>query len=132
AARGGQRLSAHPTRGHRGMAEHDLQSIAFPTLGEAQVTRLSGCTAAVSRSYKDGQTLFAVGDRDMKFFVVKSGAVEIVDYSGDKPKRLTVHHQGQFTGEVTHLTGAPAVVSAIAQGPCEVVEISGEALRRLL
>jgi thioredoxin reductase (NADPH) len=114
------------------MAEHDLQSIAFPTLDEAQITRLSGCTAAVSRSFQDGQTLFAVGDRDPKFFVVKSGEVEIVDYSGDEPRRVTVHRQGQFTGEVSHLTGAPAVVSAIARGHCEVYEVAGEALRRVL
>src|SRR5438105_675599 len=114
------------------MAEHDLLSIAFPTLDEAQITRLSGCTSAVSKSYRDGQTLFAVGDRDMKFFVVKSGEVEIVDYSGDEPKRVTVHHQGEFTGDISHLTGAPAVVSAVARGRCDVVEVSGEALRHLL
>src|ERR1700694_2286094 len=98
------------------MAEHDLQSIAFPTLDEAQITRLSGCTAAVLRSYQEGQTLFAVGERDMKFFVVKSGEVEIIDHSGDEPKRLTVHRKGQFTGEVSHLTGTRAVVTAIPRG----------------
>ncbi|HZY90815.1 MAG TPA: FAD-dependent oxidoreductase [Gemmataceae bacterium] len=114
------------------MAEHDLLSIAFPTLDEAQITRLSGCTAAVPRSFQDGTALFAVGDRDPKFFVVKAGEVEIVDYSGDEPKRLTVHRPGQFTGDVTHLTGSPAVVSAIARGRCEVLEVPGEALRRLL
>src|SRR6266481_3331329 len=114
------------------MAEHDLQSIAFPRLDEAQIARLSGCTAARPRSYEDGQTLFAVGERDMKFFVVKSGEVEIVDSSGDEPKRVTVHHKGQFTGEVSHLTGVRAVVSAIARGHCEVLEVSGEALRRAL
>src|SRR5437016_6225336 len=111
------------------MAEHDLQSIAFPTLDEAQVTRLSSCTAAVSRSFQDGEELFAVGERDIKFFVVKSGEVEIVDHSGDEPKRVTVHRQGQFTGDVSHLTGARAVVSAVARGPCEVYEVSGERLR---
>src|SRR5438046_4214603 len=114
------------------MAENDLQSIAFPTLDEAQITRLSTCTEAASRFFKDGQTLFAVGGRDQKFFVVKSGEVEIVDYSGDEPKRLTVHRKGQFTGDISHVTGAPAVVSAIARGHCEVVEISGEGLRRVL
>jgi thioredoxin reductase (NADPH) len=114
------------------MAERDLQSIAFPTLDEAQIARLSGCTAAVSRSFQDGQKLFAVGDRDFKFFVVKSGEVEIVDYSGDEPKPVVVHRKGQFTGEVSHLTGAPAPVSGIARGHCEVVEVSGEALRRVL
>jgi thioredoxin reductase (NADPH) len=114
------------------MAEYSLQSIAFPTLDEAQITRLSGCTAAVFRSCTDGQTLFAVGERNQKFFVVKSGEIEILDYSGDEPKRVTVHRKGQFTGDVSHLTGTPAVVSAIARGPCEVIEISGDALRRVL
>src|SRR5207244_1830459 len=114
------------------MAENDLQSIAFPTLDEAQITRLSACTSAAPGSDKDGQTLFAVGDRNSKFFVVKSGEVEIIDYSGDEPKPLTVHRKGQFTGEVSHLTGTPAVASAIARGDCEVYEISGEDLRRVL
>jgi thioredoxin reductase (NADPH) len=114
------------------MALHDLQSIAFPTLDEAQIARLAGCTDAMPRTYEDGQTLFAVGERDMKFFVVKSGEVEIVDYSGDEPRRVTVHRAGQFTGDVSHLTGAKAVVSAIARGRCEVLEISGDALRRVL
>src|SRR5260370_12242369 len=125
-------LAFLPRRGHRGMAERNLQSIAFPTLDEAQIARLSGCTAAMPRSYEDGQTLFAVGERDMKFFVVKSGEIEIIDYSGDEPKRVTVHRTGQFTGDVSHLTGAPAVVSAIARGRSEVLEFSGEALRRVL
>jgi thioredoxin reductase (NADPH) len=114
------------------MAEYDLLSIAFPTLDEAQITRLSDCTAAVSRSYQDGRTLFAVGDRDFGFFVVKSGEVEIVDFSGDEPKRVVVHRQGQFTGDVSHLTGTPAVVSAFARGDCEVLAVSREQLRRVL
>src|SRR5262249_25832872 len=108
--------------GLQGMAEHNLQSIAFPKLDEAQVARLSDCTAAVSRSYKDGQTLFKVGDRNFKFFVVKAGEVEIVDYSGDEPKRLTTHRPGQFTGDISHLTGTPAVVRAIARAPWELKE----------
>jgi thioredoxin reductase (NADPH) len=114
------------------MAEHNLQSVAFPTLDEKQIARLSGCMAAVPRSFPDGQKLFSVGDRDFKFFVVKSGEVEIVDSTGDEPKRVTVHRPGEFTGDVSHLTGMPAVVSAIARGPCQVLEMSGEALRRLL
>ncbi len=114
------------------MAEHDLQSIAFPTLDETQVARLSRCTYAVSRSFEDGQTLFAVGQRNFGFFVVKSGAIEIVDLSGDEPRTVTTHHVGEFTGDLSHLTGAPAVVSAIARGPCQVLEVSGEALRRVL
>ena len=114
------------------MTEHDLQSIAFPTLDESQVAELGRCTTAAPKRYRDGQTLFTVGDRDFNFFIVKSGEVEIVDHSGDEPRILTIHHQGQFTGDISHLTGTPRVVSAIARGDGELYEISGEALRRVL
>ena len=114
------------------MAEHNLWSIAFPTLDEAQIAELGRCTTATPRLYQDGQTLFAVGDRDFKFFIVKSGDIEIVDHSGDVPKTLVVHTKGSFTGDISHLTGNPAVVSAVARGDCEVYEISGDALRRTL
>src|SRR3989475_10968337 len=114
------------------MNEHNLQSVAFPTLDETQISQLARCTHGEPKLFRDGQTLFAVGDQNMNFFIVKSGEVEIVDYSGDEPKTVTVHRQGEFTGDISHLTGAPAVVSAIARGPCEVLEVSGEALRRVL
>jgi thioredoxin reductase (NADPH) len=114
------------------MAEHNLWSIAFPTLNEAQIAELARCTTATPKLYRDGQTLFAVGDRDFKFFIVKSGEVEIVDHSGDKPKTVTVHTRGSFTGDISHLTGNPAVVSAVARGDCEVYQISGNDLRQVL
>src|SRR5207245_954149 len=104
----------------------------FPTLEEAQIAELARFAAAVPRSYRDGQTLIAVGERDFKFLVVKSGEVAIVDHSGDEPKTIVVHRQGQFTGEVSLLTGAPAVASAVARGDCQVYELSREALRRVL
>jgi thioredoxin reductase (NADPH) len=114
------------------MIEHNLQSIAFPTLDEAQINQLGRCTDALPKLYRNGQTLFAVGDHDMKFFIVKSGEVEILDYSGDKPKTLVIHRKGEFTGDISHVTGLPAIVSAVARGDCEVYEVTGDALRRAL
>src|SRR3989449_1074013 len=114
------------------MPEHNLQSIAFPTLDEPQISKPAQCPTATPKVYRDGQTLFAIGDRDFKFFIVKSGEIEIVDHSGDEPKTVTVHRKGQFTGEISHLTGNPAVVSAVARGDCEVYVVSGDVLRRIL
>src|SRR5579872_5667203 len=102
------------------MNEHSLQSIAFPTLDETQIGQLARCTDAAPKLYSDGQTLFRAGDRNMNFFIVKSGEVEIVDYSGDEPKTLTSHGPGQFTGDISLVTGLPAVVGAVARGDCEV------------
>jgi thioredoxin reductase (NADPH) len=114
------------------MPEHDLQTIAFPTLDDTQMASLAGCTLTSLKRHADGETLFRVGDRDFKFFVIKSGEVEIVDPYGDTPKTLVVHRAGQFTGDVSHLTGNPAVVTAIARSDCEAYELSGDALRKLL
>ena len=114
------------------MSEPNLQSVAFPILDETQINQLARCTHAEPKLFRDGQTLFSVGDLNINFFIVKSGEVEIVDYSGDEPKTVTIHSAGQFTGDISHLTGLPAVVSAVARGDCEVYEITGDALRNAL
>jgi signal-transduction protein with cAMP-binding, CBS, and nucleotidyltransferase domain len=102
------------------MAEYDLNAVAFPKLDEAQMAALGGCAKASLKEYRAGQALFDVGQRDFKFFVVKSGEVEVVDPAGEAPKTVAVHGPGEFTGDVAHLTGTPAVVRAVARTDCEV------------
>lgn len=114
------------------MAEPTLQSVAFPTLTNAQIADLARCAAAVPRRCTDGETLVRVGERDFPFFIVKSGSIETVDYSGDEPRTITLLHTGQFTGEVSHLTGSPAVASLVARGDTEVYVVSRHALREVL
>src|SRR5580692_4884159 len=108
------------------MAEHTLHSIASPVLSEAQISQAANCTTLTPKHYQDGETLIAIGDRAFKFFIVKSGEVEIIDYSSDEPKTITIHRKGQFTGEISHLTGTPAIFRAVARGDCQVFEISEE------
>lgn len=67
------------------MPQHHLESIAFPTLDETQIAQLARCTTATPKACRDGQILFAVGERNAKFFIVKSGEVEVLDQSGDTP-----------------------------------------------
>ena len=114
------------------MAEHTLKSIAFPTLDEAQIAQLVSCTTVKPRHCNDGEKLISVGERDLKFFIVKSGEIEIVDCSGEAPKTIAVHHKGEFTGDISHLTGMPSIISAYARGDCEVFEMSSAALREVL
>lgn len=114
------------------MAEHDLQAVAFPKLDGARIATLGRCIPASLKRYRDGEILVLAGDRDFKFFVVKSGAIEIVDPSVEPPKTVVVHGPGEFTGDVAHLTGSASIISAVARGDCEVYEISPDALRQLL
>ena len=55
------------------MAEHTLQSIAFPVLDADQIAQLANCTTVAPKQYRDGETLIPVGDRLFKFFIVKIG-----------------------------------------------------------
>jgi thioredoxin reductase (NADPH) len=106
--------------------------MAFPTLSEEQIAQLGRYAGAPPKKFRAGEALFRTGDRDSKFFVVKSGKIDIVDVTGDQPKTIRVLGPGGFTGDVGHLTGSPKLVSAIAQSDCEVYEISETTLRQIL
>ena len=114
------------------MAAQDLNAMAFPKLTEEQMTQLARYAGASTKTFRAGKELFRAGDRDPKFFVIKSGELEIVDITGDQPKTLRVQGLGEFTGDVGHLTGMPKVVSAIARSDCEVYEMSEAELRKVL
>src|SRR5437879_5177180 len=114
------------------MAAQDLYAMAFPTLSEEQIAQLGRYTGAAPKKFRPGEALFRAGDREPKFFVIKSGELEIVDVTGDAPKTIRIQGPGEFTGDVGHLTGSPKVVSGIARSDCEVYEMSETALRQIL
>jgi thioredoxin reductase (NADPH) len=114
------------------MAENTLQSVAFPVLSDEQVSQIAACARVSSKHHADGDILVATGDRGIRFYIVKSGHVEIYDYSGDEPHLLADHGPGEFTGDISHLTGMPAIFTAVARGDTDVLEVPQDALRHLL
>jgi len=109
-----------------------LHQVAFPRLDDSQLDALGRCAGASLHQHKAGQKLIEVGERDFKFFVVKSGEIEILDESGETPKTIAVLERGEFTGDVSHLTGGPSLVSAIVRDTCETYEVSAEGVREIL
>jgi thioredoxin reductase (NADPH) len=114
------------------MPQPDLNAAAFPKLNSAQLASLAQCAGADVARYRNGETLIKTGDRDFKFFVLKSGSVEIIDESGESPKTLAMLGPGEFTGDVAHLTGGPSLITAIARGDCEAYQVSSEGVREIL
>src|SRR5690348_9716945 len=114
------------------MVAHELNEIAFPELDASQVAELARCSGASHERYEDGTTLIEVGDRDFKFHVVTKGAIEILDVSGDAPRSITFHRPGAFSGDVSHLTGNPSVIRAVARGATEAWAVSSSTLRDML
>ncbi len=114
------------------MAQFDLHEIAFPSLDDEQIAKLGSCTATSVTKYAAGDVLVQVGDRDFKFFVVRSGEIEILDQTGETPTTIAVHGRGEFTGDVSHLTGTPAIFTAVALSDCEVYAISSALLKEVI
>src|SRR5438477_12781342 len=110
------------------MAAQDLNAMAFSKLTEEQMMRLARYAGASTKTFRAGDALFRAGARDAKFFVIKSGELEIIDVTGDQPKTIRVQGPGVFTGNVGHLTGSPKVVNAIARSVCEAYRVAREGL----
>ncbi len=102
----------------------------FPTLTPAQVSRFAAHGQA--RRVESGEVLVEPGDRTMRFFVVKEGAVEIVRPSGASETLIAVCEAGQFTGEANMLSGQRSLVRLRANRPGEVVELDRERLLALV
>jgi thioredoxin reductase (NADPH) len=114
------------------MPDNDLHSIAFPTLNETQLAALGQCSCTRRKQYRDGEALFRIGDRDPRFYVLLSGALEVVDESGDAPRTIVTYGPGQFAGELSQLTNRSALASAYCRGGCEAYEVSMVGLQQLI
>ncbi|HYG63416.1 MAG TPA: ATP-binding protein [Thermoanaerobaculia bacterium] len=81
---------------------------------------------------QDGDRLFSEGDREYDFFVVLDGQVRITKRVGKEETLLAIHEPGEFTGEISMLTGGPAIANGYAEGPVRVLRLDPNAFRRLM
>jgi thioredoxin reductase (NADPH) len=84
------------------------------------------------RTMQSGDVLVEQGDREIPFFVVVSGEVEIVRPSGAVETLVTVHRPGQFSGEVSMLYGRPAIFRVRAAKPGELIELDRQHMMALV
>ena len=102
----------------------------FPTLTPAQISRIA--PYGHIRAVQPGEVIVEQGDKNIPFFVVVSGEVEIVRPSGGVETLIIVHGPGQFIGEVNSLSGRPAVVRARANKQGELIELDRQHMLSLL
>ena len=108
----------------------DARTQAFPVLTSAQINRIHSISKL--RRVKKDEILFDVGDTNVPFFVLLSGSMEIVqpDLKGEDP--VAAHGPGEFTGEMTMISGRRCLVRGRVTGPGEFLELSGDGLRSLV
>ncbi|HMI31718.1 MAG TPA: cyclic nucleotide-binding domain-containing protein, partial [Candidatus Limnocylindrales bacterium] len=82
------------------------------------------------RSVDQGEVLLDVGDPALQIFLVTKGRLEIVRPEGTRQDFVSVTElgPGQFSGEVSSLSGQAAMVRIRAVAPSEVIEVHRERL----
>src|ERR1700722_8336502 len=108
----------------------DARTQAFPVLTAAQIDRV--LPIGKVRQVQRGEILFEPGDTNVPFFVLLSGSIEIVqpDLTGERP--IATHARGEFTGEMTMISGHRCLVLGRTTEPGEFLELTGDGLRSLI
>jgi len=72
---------------------------------------------------KDGEIAWEQGETRYSMFVVLDGQIRVSKRVGEQEYLLVVHEPGEFTGEISMLTGAPAIATGKASGETRVMRI---------
>ncbi len=105
-------------------------AVMFPRLSEAKVAKFA--KHGERRSYAEGETLYAQGERDAPFFVIERGRVKLLDRKPGKDIWIAEADAGTFLGDIATFTGEPAIAEAVAGEPTDVVMFEREELRSML
>ena len=108
----------------------DAHTQAFPVLTEAQIHRVR--QAAKPRLVETREILFEPGDANPPFFVLLSGGIEIVQLTLSGEQAVAKHEAGEFTGEITMISGRRNLVRGRVTAPGEFLELSSDGLRSLI
>src|SRR5580704_285084 len=108
----------------------DARAQAFPVLTSEQIDRIRPLGRV--RNVQHGEILFEPNDTAIRFFVVLSGNMEIVQPTLDGERAIVKHGPGQFTGEMTMITGQRSLVRGRVTEPGEFLELGAETLRSLV
>lgn len=108
----------------------DPGSQSLPTLSPAQIDRI--LPAGRLRKVTSGEILFEPGDTRVPFFVLLSGAMEIVQPTLRGESAIVGLAAGEFTGEISMISGQRCLVRGRVTESGEFLELNSEALRSLV
>jgi thioredoxin reductase (NADPH) len=108
----------------------DSGTQTFPVLTSAQIERLRAVSTV--RAVQPGEVLFRPGDIAVPFFVVLSGKMEIVEPGLAGERLITTHSPGEFSGEVSMISGQRCLVLARVTEAGELLEMNVNALRAFI
>jgi thioredoxin reductase (NADPH) len=83
----------------------------FPRLTAAQIDELA--ENAENLSLSPGEVLFEQGQRDSPFFVILSGAIDVIDRHPEGDRYFAQCHPGTFAADISMFTGEPTIAEGV-------------------
>jgi len=108
----------------------DAATQTFPVLTGSQIDRIR--LSSKVRTVETGELLFKPNDTNVPFFTVLSGRMEIVQQSINGERPIAQHGPGQFTGELSMISGQKCLVIGRVTESGQFLEMNGDGLRSLI
>ena len=102
----------------------------FPRLTAAQIEQLAERAETVSLS--PGEVLFEQGERDTPFYVVLSGAIDVIDRQPDGDHYFAQCQPGTFAADISMFTGEPTLARGVIAEESSILVLPPDALRELV
>jgi signal transduction histidine kinase len=106
------------------------QNELFPKLSDDELARLAKHGQEIQ--LQPGEFIFQEGDPSYHFYVVLEGQIQITKQVGVEERVITVHDAGEFTGEISLITGRPASATGRSIGSSRVLKIDHDQFKVLL
>ncbi|MDO1584850.1 FAD-dependent oxidoreductase [Rhizobium oryzicola] len=106
----------------------------FPILNARQIETASRFASGEAREFLPGEVIYRVGDRGAPAWLVIGGSMDVFRHDGlSGPALITTHGIGQLSGEVSQLSGRPALAGAHAgDAGCTALPFDAAHLRALM
>ncbi len=102
----------------------------FPRLTAAQIELLA--ERAEKLSLSPGEVLFEQGQRDTPFYVVLSGAIDVIDRQPDGDHYFAQCQPGTFAADISMFTGEPTLARGVIAEESSILALPPDALRALV
>jgi len=110
---------------------NDLRQVEWLSGLSDEELRLLVPTVSV-RQFGAGEMLIRYGEPGESMFIVRSGTADVFAHTADgQMHRIRSYSRGDFTGEMSLMTGDPRTASVCATTDLEVIEMDREGFTRL-
>lgn len=107
-----------------------IDEALFPRLKAEHIAHLRECGDEIE--FADNELIYSEGEPAESLYIVLEGAIKVTKHTATQDLTITVHRPGEFTGELSILTGGAHIATGRAQGPTRVIRIGADAFGQIL